>query len=159
MARQEFWTRPSATINQIVGYSYGYTQEKYGMLFYQLTVMSNNIHITVTDPTGDWFSEFFSCSQSMIARRLNAHYRLQENRWKVDNFGPVPLGDEDAVLDKMVYSIVNPVTAVFIEQGGAVAGRDDLDQGAMKAHSERISSDFTTTRRPSTRVPVGGATR
>ena len=86
MARQEFWLRPSATVNQIVGYSYGYAQEKYGMLIHQLTVMSNHIHIMVTDPTGDCFSEIFSCSHSMIARCVNAHYGLQENQWKVDNF-------------------------------------------------------------------------
>jgi REP element-mobilizing transposase RayT len=73
MARQEFWLRPSVTINQIVGYCYGYAQEKYGMLIHQLTVMSNHIHITVTDPTGDRLSEFFSCAHSMIARCVNAH--------------------------------------------------------------------------------------
>ena len=111
MARQEFWLRPSPLVNRIVGYSYGYAQQKYGVLIHQLTVMSNHIHMTVTDPTGSRMSVFYSCAHSMIARCLNAHYGLQENRWKVDDFGPVNLGDEDAVVDKMVYSMVNPVTA------------------------------------------------
>jgi putative transposase len=127
MARQEFWLRPSATVNQIVGYCYGYAQEEYGILIHQLTVMSNHIHITVTDPTGDRFSEFFSCAHSIIARCLNAHYGLQENRWKVDNFSPVILGDEDAVLDKMVYSMVNPVTAGLVSKSERWPGWDTTE--------------------------------
>ena len=47
----------------------------------------------------------------MIVRCVNAHYGLKENRWKVAGFSPVVLGDEDAVLDQIVYSMVNPVTA------------------------------------------------
>jgi putative transposase len=127
MARQEFWLRPSVTINQIVGYSYGYAQQKYGMLIHQLTVMSNHIHIIVTDPTGDRFSDFFSCSHSMIARCINAHYGLQENRWKVGGFGPGILGDEDAMLDKMVYSMVNPVTAGLVSKAERWPGWDTTE--------------------------------
>jgi putative transposase len=127
MARQEFWLRPSATINRIVGYSYGYAQQKYGILIHQLTVMSNHIHVTVTDPTGDRLSDFFSCSHSMIARCLNAHYGLEENRWKPGSFGPVILGDEDAVLDKMVYSMVNPVTAGLVSKAERWPGWDTTE--------------------------------
>jgi hypothetical protein len=47
----------------------------------------------------------------MIARCLNAHCDLKEDRWNVDTFSPVVLGHEDAALDKMVYSMGNPVPA------------------------------------------------
>ena len=134
MARQEFWLRPSSVINQIVGYSYGYAQEKYGVLIHQLTVMSNHVHILVTDPTGDRTSEFFSCAHSMIARCLNAHYGTEENRWKVGSFGPVLLGDDDAVLDKMVYSMINPVTAGLVSKAEHWPGWDttEADFGTPK---------------------------
>jgi REP element-mobilizing transposase RayT len=127
MARQEFWLRPSSTVNQIVGYSYGYAQEEYGVLIHQLTVMSNHIHITVTDPTGDRLSTFFSSAHSMIARCLNAHYAVKENRWKIGSFTPVHVGDEEAVLDKIVYSMINPVKAGLVSKAENWPGWDTTE--------------------------------
>jgi hypothetical protein len=69
MARQEFWFRPSSVINRIVGYSYGYAQQKHGLSIHQLTVMSNHIYMTVTDPTGARLTDFFTCSHGMMAER------------------------------------------------------------------------------------------
>ena len=63
----------------------------------------------------------------MIARALNTHYGLKENRWKVGSFTPVHLGDEEAVLDKMVYSMVNPVTAGLVSKAENWPGWDTTE--------------------------------
>jgi len=87
---------------------------QHGVLLHQLTVESNHYHLVCTDTRGE-LSEFVAWLNRHVALCLLAHYRRQypdrtlENIWSNDAFNATLLINEEAILEAIVYSVVNPV--------------------------------------------------
>ncbi|MBK8482748.1 MAG: hypothetical protein IPL40_16550 [Proteobacteria bacterium] len=114
-AQRQFLLRPSATVNGIIGYCLAVAAERYGVRVHALCVLSNHLHVVITDVRGTrpefcrWLFEF-------TAKCLNAHWGRWENLWASEPPSVVRLVDAEAQLDKVVYTLANPVAADLVTE-------------------------------------------
>ena len=108
-----FLLRPTPLVKQIFEYCLAYAVHKYSMQVHGYCVMSNHYHLVITDSNGNlpafmsWFNEF-------IAKALNALHGRWENFWAPGSYSMVHLQAPQDVLDRIVYSIANPVRAGLV---------------------------------------------
>jgi hypothetical protein len=68
----------------------------------------------VTDP-GARLPEFLQIMHRLVAAAMNTHLGRVENLWAAEASSVVQLDHPDDVLDKLAYSIVNPVAAGLVK--------------------------------------------
>jgi putative transposase len=119
-------------VNNAVGYWLGVTSQRYGIQVHSFVVMSNHIHLDVTDPGGR-VCAFVRDFKAVLARVLNAHWGRWEYFW-----GPSPGGMQrvvtarDAALS-MAYTIANPVSAGLVSSPEAWPGENTTVQQVTAA--------------------------
>ena len=111
--QREFLLKPSAFVNQVFLYCLAVAAERTGVVVHAVCVMSNHYHALLTDPLGK-LPEFYGWLHEFVGKCLNAHYGRWENFWSTEATSCVRLVDDDAVLDKLAYTITNPVTAELV---------------------------------------------
>jgi len=110
-----FLLRPSPLIKQVFEYCLAYAVHKYSMRVHGYCVMSNHYHLVLTDTNGNlpafmsWFNEF-------LAKSFNALHGRWENFWAPGSYSMVHLQTPQDVLDRIVYSIANPVRAGLVSR-------------------------------------------
>jgi len=97
-------------------YCLGYAASRYGVRLHAVCVLSNHFHLVLTDVRGN-LPEFMLWLDGTLARGLNAYYGRCENFWAPGTYSRVELLDPAAVLEKMVYTLVNPVAAGLVGEG------------------------------------------
>jgi putative transposase len=110
-----FLLTPSKTVNQIMEYCIAWAARGRGILIHAVSVESNHFHMVVTDTEGR-LSAFMQELNRSAARCLLAHYRERfperrlETVWSnAQPFSATLLLTPNAVLDKIVYTLTNPV--------------------------------------------------
>jgi putative transposase len=83
------------------------------VLFY--LAMSNHYHAGVRDKAGR-LPEFLECFHKLFAKHQNALRGRWENFWAPEQTSVVELVREEDILDKMVYTLTNPVAAHLVSQ-------------------------------------------
>ncbi|MGE0550950.1 MAG: hypothetical protein AB7O24_15175 [Kofleriaceae bacterium] len=73
--------------------------------------MSNHSHIVATDPNGT-YPNFLRDFHALLARSVNAHHGRWEHFWDSAQTSVVLLEDSSAQLEKLVYTLANPVGLV-----------------------------------------------
>ena len=111
--QRQFLLKPSAFVNQVFLYCLAVAAERTGVIVHAVCAMSNHYHALVTDPFGR-LPEFYGWLHEFVGKCLNTHYGRGENLWSTDATSCVRLVDHDAVLDKLAYTITNPVTAGLV---------------------------------------------
>jgi REP element-mobilizing transposase RayT len=149
-SQRQFLLRPSIEVQHAVEYCLGYAASRNGVLIHAICVLSNHIHMVVTDVRGELpaFMEWF---HGYVARSLNAHYGRSENFFSPGSYGRVePISRED-VLDKMVYTLANPVAAGLVSRGEHWPGvrSKTLTEGAYSKKCPRPRFFF----RPNSKLP------
>ena len=120
-SERRFFLLPAALINQVLLYCLAVAAERYGMLVHAVCFMSNHWHVVLTDVFGNrpefcrWFHEF-------TAKCLNVVYGRWENVWATEPTSVVTLVDDQAQLEKTVYTLCNPVEAGLVERGDTWPG-------------------------------------
>ncbi len=115
-AQRQFLLRPSVEVRTVIEYCLGYAARRHGVLLHALCVMSNHIHMVVTDVRGELpgFMEWFN---GYVARSLNRHYQRSENFFSPGSYSRVEPVHREDVLDKMAYTLANPVAAGLVSHG------------------------------------------
>lgn len=132
---------PSSVVNQIVLYVLAVSAERFGVLIHAFCVMSNHLHVVLTDPHGRLpaFEQYFS---SLVARSCNAIRGRGESFWAPGSYSAVSLLDEASVLDKTAYTLANPVCAGLVRRGA--------DWPGLWSSPEAIGGAPITVQRPRT---------
>ncbi|NJK33200.1 MAG: hypothetical protein HC927_12785 [Deltaproteobacteria bacterium] len=112
-SERRFFLLPNAHTKQVFEYALARAARITGVALHAWMVMSNHYHLVVTDTQGR-LPEFFRLLNSVVARALNFRYRRKEAFWKPGSYSAVQLCSEGAVLDKMVYTLANPVMAGLV---------------------------------------------
>jgi len=106
---------PNQTVNQVFEYCLAWAAQKYSVLLHAVSVESNHFHIELTDVLGQ-LSEFVQEFDSRVARCLLEYYRKRFPERRLDalwspaeSFNATLLINANAVLDKLVYTLTNPV--------------------------------------------------
>jgi putative transposase len=111
--QRQFLLRPSRLTNQIIEYSLALAAEQTGVQLHAACFLSNHWHGVVTDPEAR-LPEFLERFHRLVAKAQNASLGRWENLWSSDKTSVVLLVDAADVLEKMAYTISNPVAAGLV---------------------------------------------
>ena len=115
---RHFFLRPSEFTNQVVLYCLAVAASRFDTLIHQFSVMSNHYHIVLTGN----LPAFMQYLNEFVAKTMNAHLGRWECFFAPGSYSAVKLTDEQSALEKMVYSITNPVDAGLVSQSSAWPG-------------------------------------
>jgi putative transposase len=96
--------------------------ERHGLTLTAISVPNNHVHMVVYDPRGA-VSEFLRDVKSLVARFGNTRDGVKGwGFWDRQQSVCMALGDVQSVVDKVAYTVANPVTSFLVARGEAWPG-------------------------------------
>ena len=114
--KRQFLLRPSKKVNQIIEYVLAVLAERHGILLHAICILSNHGHDVSTDPDGK-IVEFRRELHALLARHINALFGEFEAFWAREPTCRVECVGAEDILDKIIYTLANPVEALLVERG------------------------------------------
>jgi len=116
-SQRQFLLKPGAVVDQTLLYCLGRAAEAFDIQLHAFIFLSNHYHLIVTDAAPEpRLPQFMHWFNLHVAKALNVHHQRSENLWSSRSYNAVHLGDEDAVLEKIVYTLTNAVAAGLVEE-------------------------------------------
>ncbi|MGC4001395.1 MAG: hypothetical protein QM767_29630 [Anaeromyxobacter sp.] len=115
-SQREFLLKPSKLTNLVIRFVLAVAAARYGILIHAVCVMSNHLHLVLTDPLGN-LPEFSHLFFGVVAKALNALHGRWENFWAPDSYSAVELVSPDDIVEKTAYTLANPAAADLVEHG------------------------------------------
>jgi REP element-mobilizing transposase RayT len=112
-AQRQFLLKPSRRTNHLIRYCLAVAAAKTGVRLHAVCFMSNHWHGVVSDPFAR-LPEFLEHFHRLLARAQNASLGRWENLWSSDKTSVVHLINDEDVLEKMAYTMANPVAAGLV---------------------------------------------
>jgi REP element-mobilizing transposase RayT len=114
--QREFLLRPSAQLNAIFEFVLAVAGRRYGISLHAYCVMSNHVHLVLTDVYGT-LPAFFQYLASLVAKATNSSHGRWESFWAPGSYSAVALETTDDVVEKTAYVLANPVAAGLVKHG------------------------------------------
>ncbi len=114
--QRKFLLKPSNRNTQIFLYCLAVAAMQTGVIIHAVCVLSNHYHIVVSDPNTK-ISKFYGWVHKYVAKAINASYGRFENLWSSEKTSAIPLESGNDVLDKIVYTLNNPVAGRLVANG------------------------------------------
>lgn len=116
IAFRKFLLTPSSKkINNIIGYCIAVAAKKFNIDIYNYVAMSNHLHMVAHDHDAT-LPFFLADVHRNIAKCLNAELKRFGTFWDSSKPGETMLPTTEDVLDKMLYTMLNPVKAGLVEK-------------------------------------------
>jgi hypothetical protein len=144
--RRHMLFRPDPSITQLILYTLGVSAHRYGIQVHAVCAMSTHIHVVVTDVRGvlPQFLQFF---HRLLALGTKVLRRWEGPVWDPEQTSVVRLMTRDAVVQKMAYTLANPVIAGLVRRAhqwpGAKVLIHELGSGALRARRPNVYFDPT----------------
>lgn len=134
--RRRFLLRPDRALNTLFLYCLAVAADRYGVAIHGFCVMSNHYHLVLTDMRGE-LPVFMGWLNSQLAKRIKQLRAWDEVVWEPNvHYSAVELEGQAEVLDKIVYTLLNPVSAELVEQPadwpGAISTLPMLRRGKLE---------------------------
>ena len=134
---RRFLLRPDDAVNNVFVYCLGLAAEKYGVQVHGLSAMSNHYHLVLTDVEGV-LPDFMAWLNRQLAKCIKRLRGWDEVVWEPNvTYSAVELSGPSEVLDKVAYTLLNPVSAGLVRSPerwpGALSTLETLGRGTMKA--------------------------
>jgi REP element-mobilizing transposase RayT len=120
-SERRFFLRPDPQVTRIFEYLLAVACERHEVDLHGFVCMSNHYHLVVTDRKGH-LPEFQQYLNSLLARAINCARGRWEAFWSRDSYNAVELLEDDDVLDKLAYTLLNPVRAGLVGRARAWEG-------------------------------------
>ncbi|MCH2374811.1 MAG: transposase [Planctomycetes bacterium] len=131
---RQFRLKPSEKVNQILLYCLAYAADSYDIKIHAFCFLSNHYHLVLTDPYAR-LPEFMGWLNKYTAKCINALHGDWGVLWEPGSYSSVTLGDAEAVLDKILYTLCNPVEAELVPRGSDGGGlRTDVSEGGCATY-------------------------
>ena len=105
--------RPGARTNRAYKYCLAEAAKFYGIDIVASCAMSNHHHTLIYDAEGI-YPKFIARLHRMLAKVMNCHLGRWENFFAAEQTSVVLLVDDDAILEKILYTLMNPVVAGLV---------------------------------------------
>jgi REP element-mobilizing transposase RayT len=115
-SRREFLLKPSPLTDHIFKYVLAVAASRYGVLVHAVCVMSNHVHLVVTDPRAN-LPDFTHLLDGVVAKTFNEYYDRRENFWAPSSYSAVALVSSEDIVEKIAYTLANPASAGLVEHG------------------------------------------
>ncbi|MCC6995962.1 MAG: transposase [Deltaproteobacteria bacterium] len=137
--QRQFLLRPSRSTNGILAYCLARAALLYGIELHAYCFLSNHYHLVLTDPSAR-LPEFMRYLNELAARALNASLGRWEGLWASGTYSAVELVGLEAVVEKIAYTLANPVAAGLVERAEHWPG--------LWSHPRRIGEPGVLASRP-----------
>ncbi|MCB9730923.1 MAG: hypothetical protein H6744_19745 [Deltaproteobacteria bacterium] len=117
----QYLFRPDGEIPDIFAYCLALCARRHGVRVHAACVLSNHWHLVFTDVEAV-VGRFLQDLHSLIARCVNRARDRRESLWAVRQPSLVELVDRDAVWEKLVYTLGNPVSSRLVASSRAWPG-------------------------------------
>ncbi len=114
--KRQFLLRPSERLNKLLEYILAVVAERYEIALHAVCVMSNHWHVVLSDPHGS-IVDFERDCHSVMARAVNTMYGDFESLWAREPSCRVQCAEPEDALDKIAYTLANPVEAGLVKFG------------------------------------------
>ncbi|TNF23321.1 MAG: hypothetical protein EP329_27765 [Deltaproteobacteria bacterium] len=135
--RREFRLTPDEATNNAIGVLLHDACEATGVVCLAWCFMSNHYHAVVWDREGR-LSEWESHLNGVLAQFLNVSQGRVSHVWDSDTQGVEELDDLDLVIQKVVYTLANPVSAGLVASPsawpGVMTSLEELGTGTGRAY-------------------------
>ncbi len=131
-AQRQFLLLPSEIVEQVFLYCLAFAAAVYGLQVHAYCVLSNHYHLVATDPLGQ-HPRFFQWFNMNVAKLLNIEHKRGESLWSSEKFSAVHLVNREDVLDKIAYTISNPVSSWLVSRSSRWPGLVSLPK-AVAGH-------------------------
>ncbi len=144
--RRHFLLRPDAAITSLIVYALAVSARRFGIHVHALCAMSTHLHLVVTDEQGvlPSFLQFFHRILALGTKVLRA---WEGPVWDHEPTSVVRLTTREAVVQKIAYTLANPVAAGLVrhasEWPGAKATVHELAGGVLRAARPCVYLDPT----------------
>jgi REP-associated tyrosine transposase len=124
-ARREYLLKPCVASIQAILYCFIEAALHAGVHPMWILAMSNHLHYGLHDPEGR-YPVFLQRFHRNVAKVLNHHWKRWGNLFEYEQTSMVELGDAEAVFDKMIYSLTNPVKDQLVQRAADWPGASSL---------------------------------
>jgi putative transposase len=123
--QRRFLMRPDGDTTNAFLYCLGVAAQRTQVEVVFFLAMSNHYHAGVIDVAGR-LREFLECFHKLFAKHQNVLRGRWENFWASEQTSVVELVGQQDVVDKMVYTLTNPVQAHLVEHAHQWPGASSL---------------------------------
>jgi REP element-mobilizing transposase RayT len=120
-SERRFFLRPSIETTTILRYVLAVLAERYGIVLHAYCALSNHVHIVLTDPDAR-LPDFQRDLGALVARAVNCALGRWEAFWERESYSAVLLETPEAVVEKIVYVLANPIAAGLVRRGSEWPG-------------------------------------
>jgi putative transposase len=135
--QRQFLLKPSTISGEVFLYLLALAARRYGVEVHAYCVLSNHYHLVVTDPLAQ-LPAFQQYLASLLARALNAWLGRDEDFWGPGSFSAVALVAPRDIVDKVAYTLANPVAAGLVKSArrwpGPWSSPDTVGRGELQVH-------------------------
>lgn len=117
--------RPDESTNQAFIYCLGLAAQRFGIQILFTMAMSNHHHTGIHDPHGN-YPLFLALFHKLFAKCQNSLRGRFENFWAAEQTSVVLLAEPNDILDKLIYSLSNPVKDHLVEKASHWPGVSSL---------------------------------
>lgn len=111
--RRHCLLRPCRKINAAIRRSLVVSAAEHGILVHGFSAMSTHIHYVVTDPDGQ-LPQFMAGFHRMLALEVQKIWKWEGAVWNRSQASVVELCTQQAIIEKIAYTIANPVLAILV---------------------------------------------
>jgi putative transposase len=149
--RRHLLLRPDASITQLIVYALAVSANRYGIEVHAICAMSTHIHLVVTDSEGT-LPRFLHHFHRLVALGTKVLRSWEGPVWDHDPTSVVRLMTRAAVVEKIAYTLANPVAAGLVrfahEWPGAKVRIGEIGHAELRAKRPDVYFDPTNSAWP-----------
>jgi putative transposase len=119
--RRHLLFRPDAAITGLIVYALAVSAHRHGLQVHAICAMSTHIHLVVTDPRGT-LPRFLQCFHRLVALGTKVLRAWEGPVWDHEPTSVVRLITRESVVEKIAYTLANPVVAGLVRRANEWPG-------------------------------------